>query len=273
MTQPAGTKQRLSRLQGVIARCCLRNRKQGSSLKEARHRVSGHQGAGQFTAVVKLPASLPQNVHAQVFEGRSQTKTDAKWRAVLKALRCLSDAGLLSSTETSTLIEVAGSGRGNGAGEHVLHEAQEDEQLKRLAHQLTHLQLLMGHKFKDLKLLTTAVLQFGGKATDTSFRRLAFLGDSLLGTAATLESMRLTTDSGANAAHKHREQLITRAACAKYAETMDLQTLLPAPATAKKMAESFEAILGAMYTDAGGGAAGMTAVFEFFGRLVLFFPG
>lgn len=53
---------------------------------------------------------------------------------------------------------------------------------------------------------------------------------------------------GNAAAHKHREQLITRAACAKYAEAMDLQTLLPAPATAKNMAEAFEALLGAMFT-------------------------
>lgn len=190
-----------------------------------------------------MSQSIPR-LCLQVFEGRSQTKPAARWRAVIKALGRLWNAGLLSISETSALIEIAGSGSGDGVstgavssarrmtrsmakqqqeqqqmpqpastrpsagvrasmGRHrsqqqrgrklvqsqvscyvrplpycmhrhhtgscfydcVLHEVQEDEQLKRLAHKLRHLQVLLGYKFKDLELFTTAVLQSGGKAT------------------------------------------------------------------------------------------------------------
>lgn len=66
MMQPAITKKQLGRLQDIIASCCARHTKGKASQKQAKHSISGHKGAGHFTASVKLPATLPKSVRAEV---------------------------------------------------------------------------------------------------------------------------------------------------------------------------------------------------------------
>lgn len=48
--------------------------------------------------------------------------------------------------------------------------------------------------------------------------------------------------------HKHKLSRVSRQACARFAALMDLQRILPRPITQNRMAEAFEAVLGALFT-------------------------
>lgn len=106
---------------------------------------------------------------------------------------------------------------------------------------------MLGHRFKKLQLLTTALLLFDKSSKDHHFRQMAFLGDSVLGTAAAMEGRRLCPEGSPTEAHHHRAQRDFREACARYASLLDLQAILPQPAGRSTLAEAFEAVLGAMW--------------------------
>ncbi|MDR0319633.1 MAG: ribonuclease III [Rickettsiales bacterium] len=118
---------------------------------------------------------------------------------------------------------------------------------------------VLGYEFKDEKLLERALTQSGADGADNN-ERLEFLGDRVLGLAAAelLGEMFPAEPEGALA--QRHASLVSTATLGKIAEDLGLfpkirHSHLTAGNKTGVLADGFEAVLGAIYTDGGWDAA------------------
>lgn len=118
----------------------------------------------------------------------------------------------------------------------------------------------MGHRFTDPTLLSRALIHSGAPGGDLAFERLEFLGDRVLAlaVAAMLHARFGAEDEGALA--RRHAALARRETLAEVAATIGLDRVATMPGAgdsnaergrAAILADTLEAVLGALYLDAG----------------------
>jgi ribonuclease-3 len=121
----------------------------------------------------------------------------------------------------------------------------------------------LDHRFADATLLARA-LAHSGQARDAAFERLEFLGDRVLGLAIAAMLLERFPGEDEGALARRHAALALRAALAEVAEAVGLDTVATLPGatlpgrdpTAERgraavLADTFEAVLGALYLDGG----------------------
>jgi ribonuclease-3 len=129
---------------------------------------------------------------------------------------------------------------------------------------LNPLQKALGHEFQDPSLLRLAMTHpsrvHTRRGSKNHNQRLEFLGDSVLGLTLTHELYRRFPDVDEGALTKVRAQLINSRILAELARKIDLGTHLSMSPSEERsggrtkqsaLADAYEAVLGAMYLDAG----------------------
>jgi len=133
------------------------------------------------------------------------------------------------------------------------------------AAKLAALEARLGHTFSDKSLLERALRHAaltGEPQTDNE--RLEFLGDRVLGLAIAEELLRRFPDDPEGQLARRYNALVSKTACAAIAEAMGLESQVrdkrkhpsDSIATPRVMADICEALVAAIYLDAGLGAAG-----------------
>lgn len=126
------------------------------------------------------------------------------------------------------------------------------------------LETALGHSFENKTLLAEALTHSSTSRAGESYERLEFLGDRVLGLAVADMLIRRypTADEGELA--KRHTQMVRAASCASAARALSLadhlrlsrsETAGRAPVKAGILADAMEAVLGAVYLDAGFEAA------------------
>ncbi len=116
----------------------------------------------------------------------------------------------------------------------------------------------LDHRFADATLLARA-LAHSGQARDAAFERLEFLGDRVLGLAIAAMLFERFPGEDEGALARRHAALARREALAEVAEAVGLDTVATLPGkdpTAERgraavLADTFEAVLGALYLDGG----------------------
>lgn len=116
----------------------------------------------------------------------------------------------------------------------------------------------LDHRFADATLLSRA-LAHSGQARDAAFERLEFLGDRVLGLAIAAMLLERFPGEDEGALARRHAALARREALAEVAEAVGLDTVATLPGkdpTAERgraavLADTFEAVLGALYLDGG----------------------
>lgn len=142
--------------------------------------------------------------------------------------------------------------------------------------QLAALCKRLGHRFARPELLRQA-LTHSSRAHDAGDlaagnERLEFLGDAVLGLGVAEFLMKAFPDSSEGALSRVRAQVVNQGALAKHARDLGLDELLLLGKSERKnagvekpsiLADTFEAVLGALYLDAGFAAASAFVAREF----------
>lgn len=239
-----------------------------------------------FKAEVSLPDSLLKqlgtNSQAQ-FLGVQRSKRDAEHEAALAALTALGAAGMLSSQQKTALAGLAPYPTGAEVSTHFVpapSAADVDARHLPSENRMRMLQEAMQYNFSDTELLRRACHHpsiVGLESND----RLAMLGDSVLNVVVLQEGMDQRACGQIDdklMLSKHKVDRVSRLACARHARKLGLDQAVvmgschvnidgsrTAPDSA--LAEAFEAIVGAIFLDAGGNNGGLTAVTKFWRRL------
>ena len=128
------------------------------------------------------------------------------------------------------------------------------------------LQRALGHKFRDKTLLVQALTHSSARRVEAmdDNERLEFLGDRVLGLAIAELLSEMQPDAREGELARHYNQLVQRTACAEVATQWQLgahlqlsesEQLSGGQAKASILADACEAVLGAIFTDAGFEAA------------------
>jgi ribonuclease III len=138
--------------------------------------------------------------------------------------------------------------------------------------QLTHLSARLHHDFTDPTLLTLALTHRSFCAENDnaeSNERLELLGDSVVGLAVTDHLYRTLPDRDEGVLAKIRSSVVSEPALAEAAETMGLgevvllgrgELLSGGQAKPSILSDAFEAVIGALYLDAGYATAARAVV-------------
>ncbi|MEO5839656.1 MAG: ribonuclease III [Acidimicrobiales bacterium] len=138
--------------------------------------------------------------------------------------------------------------------------------------QLAHLSARLLHEFSDLSLLTLALTHrsyIAENDNSESNERLELLGDSVVGLAVTDHLFRTLTDRDEGTLAKIRSAVVSEPALAEVAEAIGLgdalrlgrsELLSGGRAKPSLLADAFEAVIAALYIDAGYDAAARTVV-------------
>lgn len=126
---------------------------------------------------------------------------------------------------------------------------------------------VLRHRFTDAGLLGRALVHSGQAGGDASFQRLEFLGDRVLALAVAGVLYERFPDEAEGALARRHAALVRREALAEVAEAVDLAGAATLPGlgdpTAERgravvLADTFEAVLGALYLDGGWSVADAT---------------
>ncbi len=126
---------------------------------------------------------------------------------------------------------------------------------------LTQCQSAIGYKFRDAKLLETALTHTSGAATPTdSNERMEFLGDSILGLVITEKLYRTFPDLREGPLSIIKGSVVSRRTCARIAHTLGLSDYVIlgkgfAVIPESILANAIESVIAAIYLDGGYGAA------------------
>jgi ribonuclease-3 len=118
----------------------------------------------------------------------------------------------------------------------------------------------LGYQFNDSGLLARALQHASLDRADNN-ERLEFLGDRVLGVVIADALLTRYADEKEGALARRLSQLVSRKTCAKIARTWNLQSVLQVDKGAQEamsdniLADGCEAVLGAVYLDAGLAAA------------------
>ena len=110
----------------------------------------------------------------------------------------------------------------------------------------------LGHRFASIALLEQALTHRGGEAADNE--RLEFLGDSVLDCVIAEELYRRFPELQEGSLHRLKEGLVREEALAEVARALGLDALLqPSLGEVRPaaLADTLEAVFGAMFLDAG----------------------
>jgi ribonuclease-3 len=143
-----------------------------------------------------------------------------------------------------------------------LEPVNDDRAMKRKAAGLEALEERLGHVFNDKSLLTRALTHssaIAGKSRVESYQRLEFLGDRVLGLAIAEMLMRSFPKATEGELSRRLAGLVRADSCAAVARAMQLETVIALGSasrnasrlTAAILADACEAVVGAVFVDAG----------------------
>lgn len=127
------------------------------------------------------------------------------------------------------------------------------------AKSLQDLERVLGHQFKDSSLLGQAITHPSLNGQD-NYQRLEFLGDRVLGFIVAGEVYRNFEEEGEGKLSRRQAHLVRKETIADIAHTLGLERYIQMTATTRRagaraqqsiMADTLEAIIGALYLDGG----------------------
>lgn len=122
-------------------------------------------------------------------------------------------------------------------------------------------QKITGHTFKDVTLLERALTHpsYAHQYGKTSYDRLEFLGDSIMGAVVSAALYDKYPDADSGELTNMRKAIVSKEPVSQTEAALELQFCIDCiegvPLTAKKMCDVFEAVVGALYKDGGYPAA------------------
>jgi ribonuclease-3 len=134
-------------------------------------------------------------------------------------------------------------------------ESHQDERIERL-------QGLLGHRFRDAELLRTALTHrsAANEGGDSHYERIEFLGDAVLGLAAAEWLFETLSEEPEGRLARLKSYLVSTRALADWGRQLDVGSVLVLGAGEERsggrdkpslLADCMEALLGAVYLDAG----------------------
>lgn len=231
----------------------------------AREAADSTPEAPTFEATVTLSPELLDGLDSFQFVATAHSKKAAEHAAALEALRHLAAAGQLGrplAIEVEVMQARAEAERALAARSVEPAAPQEEEVMRPTPEQLQRLQDALGYKFRDPELLRQACVHPGSTGEGNN-DRLALLGDRVLDLIVLQQGMASRPAADNLELTAYKIDRVSRVACAHYAKQLGLGPCVRIPSNFRRSdgaegpedsmaAEAFEAVLGAMYQDAGG---------------------